>query len=179
MTICYTVPEIWRVTDIIFFFHFGPSFAVLPPTPRPNSLKKQNLKEQNTGWYHHFTYVYQKLWSHGVQFRRYGARWADDQTDRQKKWHIEVDTNGESSRSWWEMEVTCSFTMFTPTVLVIKMSKWLILCNFRWWQQKFSHNLGKTFKWNWKILTWLWIIDLLSSRCQLLKIWDFGIFLLN
>ena len=152
MTICYTVPEIWRVTDIIFFFHFGPSFAVLPPTPRPNSLKKQNLKEQNTGWYHHFTYVYQKLWSHGVQFRRYGAWWADDQTDRRKKWHIEVDTNGESSRSWWEMEVTCSFTMFTPTVLVIKMSKWLILCNFRWWQQKFSHNLGKTFKWNWKIL---------------------------
>ena len=31
MTICYTVPEIWRVTDIIFIFHFGLYFALLPP----------------------------------------------------------------------------------------------------------------------------------------------------
>ena len=23
MIICYTVPEIWRVTDVIFIFHFG------------------------------------------------------------------------------------------------------------------------------------------------------------
>ena len=29
--ICYTVPEIWHVTDVIFTFHFGLFFAVLPP----------------------------------------------------------------------------------------------------------------------------------------------------
>ena len=30
MIICYTVPEIWYMTDIIIF-HFGPFFALLPP----------------------------------------------------------------------------------------------------------------------------------------------------
>ena len=30
MIICYTVPEIWRVTDVIFIFHFGLFFALLP-----------------------------------------------------------------------------------------------------------------------------------------------------
>ena len=29
MIICYTVPEIWCVTDVIIF-HFGPFFALLP-----------------------------------------------------------------------------------------------------------------------------------------------------
>ena len=33
MIICYTAPEIWRVTDVIIF-HFG-----------PNSPKNQNLKK--------------------------------------------------------------------------------------------------------------------------------------
>ena len=27
MITCYTVPEIWRVTDVIFIFHFGLFFA--------------------------------------------------------------------------------------------------------------------------------------------------------
>ena len=27
MTICYTVPEIWRVTDVISIFHFGAIFC--------------------------------------------------------------------------------------------------------------------------------------------------------
>ena len=30
MIICYTVPEIWCVTDVIIFY-FGPFFALLPP----------------------------------------------------------------------------------------------------------------------------------------------------
>ena len=30
MIICYTVPEIWHVTDVIIF-HFGLFFALLPP----------------------------------------------------------------------------------------------------------------------------------------------------
>ena len=29
--ICYTVPEIWCMTDVIFIFHFGLFFALLPP----------------------------------------------------------------------------------------------------------------------------------------------------
>ena len=30
MIICYTVPDIWRVTGVIVIFHFGPFFALLP-----------------------------------------------------------------------------------------------------------------------------------------------------
>ena len=31
MIICYTVPEIQHVTDVIAIFHFGPFFTLLPP----------------------------------------------------------------------------------------------------------------------------------------------------
>ena len=31
MIICYTVPEIWHKTDVIVIYHFGLSFALLPP----------------------------------------------------------------------------------------------------------------------------------------------------
>ena len=31
MIICYTVPEIRRLTDVIFIFHLGIFFALLPP----------------------------------------------------------------------------------------------------------------------------------------------------
>ena len=31
MITCYTVPEIWHVTDVIIIFHFGLFFAFLPP----------------------------------------------------------------------------------------------------------------------------------------------------
>ena len=41
MIICCTVPEIQRVTDGIFIFHFGLFFALLPP----NDPKTQNLKK--------------------------------------------------------------------------------------------------------------------------------------
>ena len=30
MIICYNVPEIWHMTDVIVNFHFGLSFALLP-----------------------------------------------------------------------------------------------------------------------------------------------------
>ena len=40
MVICYTVPEIWCVTDAIVIYHFGLFFALLPP----NSPKNENFK---------------------------------------------------------------------------------------------------------------------------------------
>ena len=42
MIICYTVPEIRRVTDVIFIFHFGLFFALLP---HPQNSKNHNLKK--------------------------------------------------------------------------------------------------------------------------------------
>ena len=40
MIICYTVPEIWHVTDVILIFHFGLFFALLP-----NNQKNQNFEK--------------------------------------------------------------------------------------------------------------------------------------
>ena len=42
MIICYTVPEIWHMTDVIVIFHFG---LFLPFYP-PNSLKNQNFQKR-------------------------------------------------------------------------------------------------------------------------------------
>ena len=47
MIICYTVPEIWYVTDVISSFHFGKFFALLPP----NSPKNENFKKnEKNNW---------------------------------------------------------------------------------------------------------------------------------
>ena len=42
--ICYTVLEIWCVTDVIVLFHFGLLFALLPP----NSLKNKNFNKMKS-----------------------------------------------------------------------------------------------------------------------------------
>ena len=39
MVICYTVPDIWHVTDVIVIFNAGLFFAFLPP----NSPKNQKF----------------------------------------------------------------------------------------------------------------------------------------
>ena len=56
MIICYTVPEIWHVTDVILIFHIGLFFAPLL-TSQPKKSKFQK-NEKNTWRYHHFTCVY-------------------------------------------------------------------------------------------------------------------------
>ena len=78
MIICYTVPEIWQVMDVIVIFHFGLYFALLPPSAQKIKISK---KWKNNWRYHHFRHVYQKLWLDDVRFLRYSARWTDRQTD--------------------------------------------------------------------------------------------------
>ena len=84
MIICYTVPEIQHVTDVIAIFHFGPFFTLLPP----NSPKNQKFwKNERNAWrYHRFTYVYQKLWSDDVymvpKILCVMYRWTDRKSDR-------------------------------------------------------------------------------------------------
>ena len=69
MIICYTVPDIWHITDVIVIFQFVLSFALYPL----NSLKNENSKKNQKNWrYHHFTQVYQKSWSYAILFLRYG-----------------------------------------------------------------------------------------------------------
>ena len=45
MTIGYTVPEIWHMTDVIVIFHFQLFFALLPPPP-PLQLEKTKLSKK-------------------------------------------------------------------------------------------------------------------------------------
>ena len=56
MITCYTVPEIWSMTDAILIFHFEIFFALLPP----NSQKNDNFitMEKKPWIYHHFTQLY-------------------------------------------------------------------------------------------------------------------------
>ena len=90
MIICYTVPEIWCMTDAIVIFHFRLFFALLPQ--KSNFLKN----EKNTWRYHHFTHVYQTLWLDDVRFLRNGVQ----QTDGQKNWHIEVGAPPKNTKIW-------------------------------------------------------------------------------
>ena len=72
MIICYTVPEIWSMTDVIFIFYYGLFFALLTP------LTTWKIKIKKNDWrYHHFTLVYLKWWSHDVRFLRYDVQWMD------------------------------------------------------------------------------------------------------
>ena len=51
MIICYTVPEIWHVTDIIDIFYFGLFLPFHPPLPplSPNSQKNFTKMKQMPG----------------------------------------------------------------------------------------------------------------------------------
>ena len=62
------------------YFSFWAIFCHLPPL----QLKKSKFyKNEKKAWpYHHFTYVYQKLWSNDVWFLRYGVPRMDGRTDR-------------------------------------------------------------------------------------------------
>ena len=78
LIICYPVPEIWHMTDVIVIFILGYFLPFYPP----NSPKNQNFKKMKNNWrYHHFTHVYQKLW---LDKGTISEIWCvtDEQTDR-------------------------------------------------------------------------------------------------
>ena len=64
-----------------FYFSFWAIFC--PFTPLTTEKPRFYKNEQNTWRHHHFTHVYQKLWSHDVWFLRYDVRQMERQTDRQ------------------------------------------------------------------------------------------------
>ena len=82
---------------------------------RFKSQKKSKFwqNEKNAWRYHHFRYVYQKLWSEDVQFLRYAARQTDRQMDGrmdgQKKWHIEVGASPKNMKVL--LNLTKDFTL--------------------------------------------------------------------
>ena len=66
--VCYTVPEIMLVIDVIFI---GVFFAFTPLTVGKIKIFKKRKK-----------LIYQKLWSHEVWFLRYGAQRTDGRTEK-------------------------------------------------------------------------------------------------
>ena len=76
------------------YFSFWTIFCPFTPL---TAQKIKIMKKWKTAWrYHHFTYVYHKLWSDDVQFLRYGARWTDGQTDGQ----TDRRTDGSDIERW-------------------------------------------------------------------------------
>ena len=62
--ICYTVPEIWHVSDVIVIFHLG-QFLFLLSRLQPQKWKFH--KNEKKPWrYQHLPQVYQKLWSYAL-----------------------------------------------------------------------------------------------------------------
>ena len=68
------VPEIWTSTDRMILSLWA-IFALLPPPQTTRKIKINKKNEENTWRYHHFTQLYQKLWSYAILFLRYGAWW--------------------------------------------------------------------------------------------------------
>ena len=90
---CYTVPEIWCVTDLIVIFHFGLFFAVLPPnSPQNRNFQKMKKTPKDIIILHTCTKNYdQMMYSSWDMVRnKWTDRRMDGWTDRWKKWHIEV-----------------------------------------------------------------------------------------
>ena len=46
MIICYNVPEIWCVMDVIVIFHFGLYFTLLQPKFYPSNQRKPKKKKK-------------------------------------------------------------------------------------------------------------------------------------
>ena len=80
MLICYTVPEVWPVMDVIFKFSFRAMFCPF----RTQKIKMYTL--------------YQKLWSNDVWFLTYGAKRMNGWSDGKSyiwRWvlHLKISTS--------------------------------------------------------------------------------------
>ena len=64
----------WNKTHDKCSIYFSFWAIFFPFTPVMTQKVKIKKDEKNAWRYHHFTHVYQKLWSHQVQFVRYGAQ---------------------------------------------------------------------------------------------------------
>ena len=116
MITCYTVPEIWRITDVIVIFYFG---LFLPFYP-PNSPKNQNFKKikKTVGDTSFYTCVSKIM----IRWCMVPEKWCvtDRQTDGQKKWHIEVGAppKKQSGTSFWCIFIAWFFHKNVPYLIL-------------------------------------------------------------
>ena len=113
MIICCTVPEIWRVADVIVIFHFVLYFALLPP----HSLKNRNLNEMKK--YLKISSFYTSVPWHDVWFLRY------DRQNFLSFWvifcHVTPLTTQKIKilRKWWKCLKISSFYTSVPKIMTI------------------------------------------------------------
>ena len=136
MIICYTVPEIWCMTDVIVIFHFGLFFALNPP-PHPHSPPppySQKIK---------ISIKWEKLLERSLFYTcvpKIMIRWCtvpeiwcatDGWTDGWKKWHIEV--GAPPKKSWWLKKYTRTLktSTHTPDKQKQDMEPWNIILSQR------------------------------------------------
>ena len=93
MIICYTVAEIWDMTDVIFIFHFGLVLPFYAPTAQKIIIKKK--KENLPGdiiillkCTKNYDQIMYSSWD--MVYNRWTDKWTDRLMDEVKKWHIEV-----------------------------------------------------------------------------------------
>ena len=91
MIICYTVPEIWHVTHVIFIFHSGLFFTLFTPL-RAHKIKisKKVKKGLEISSFYPFVPTIMMYGSWDMLHERWMDRPTIGWTDGWKKWHIEV-----------------------------------------------------------------------------------------
>ena len=101
MIICYTVPEIWCMTDVIVIFHFGLFFALLPLMAQ--KIKTSRLKKMpgDIIILHKCT----KIHDHMLYC----------------SWHMVCET-WNCHFSFWA--IFCPFTLLTAPKILISKNKW-------------------------------------------------------
>ena len=92
MTICYTVPKIWCMMDVIFIFHFGLFFALLPQHPEIWCTKdgRTDAKSDIKRWVSHLKTIYSTSFILSFNIKNtssfvYGGNWSKTGLPKHKR----------------------------------------------------------------------------------------------
>ena len=132
----------WDTTHDGYNFYFS-FWDICPFTPLKTQKMKIIKNEKKTWRYHHFTYVYQKLWSHDVQFLRYCEQWRDRQTE--KVTYLELGVPHKNIHSFQlqlpiYMQLNLKYDLFCKFV---SLFKYPVLC-FVWFKKLLNKLVKKS-----------------------------------
>ena len=92
MIICYTVPKIWCMMDVIFIFHFGLFFALLPQHPEIWCTKdgRTDAKIDIKRWVSHLKTIYSTSFILSFNIKNtssfvYGGNWSKTGLPKHKR----------------------------------------------------------------------------------------------
>ena len=92
MIICYTVPKIWCMMDVIFIFHFGLFFALLPQHPEIWCTKdgRTDAKSDIKRWVSHLKTIYSTSFILSFNIKNtssfvYGGNWSKTGLPKHKR----------------------------------------------------------------------------------------------